>query len=693
MRKSSNLPPTSAAPSPASRYSRWGLLEGLPTSAAPSPASRYSRWGLLEGLPTSAAPSPASRYSSWGLREGLPTSAAPSPAPVFGFARSNPAPSLALETPIENNLQIYFDNADSLQYYFKNLQSMPEDQIVFVFSMHGGNVTDKENYLTYITKNFNKIFMYSNPHQCTYSDVFHNIELMPTNPPYCLHKNPTCDTTGSNCIYIPPLMYSIGANTRKFYEYTLGLYMFVGKKLLTGTYNRVYKLLDYYQLLQMLNYDINKQVPMSFLEGIVRDYIKTDNRRHLDYYGNLLPNIGFTKENTNLGLYVCQIPIQLYNSSNATRIENQTQFIDNIPKQNYLDKNFFENIDIDLVHGRDSFEYAVTITPFGDGPLRRNFQDPNNTPITFTALAQQQSQGCALNVLSALGIIPEDVARQQVVCLNNKGTSIFEIYDYYMYYYDSLINNPSSITDSSGAEDKVFRPFFIARLDMIYAFFYMLDVLVFYIYDIGYGIMFKMYQANQMVYGHTVAFIRDSINKDVIWFFDPQNSIIHPLNVSLLREKSTNITNYIQTEIIGKIINYYYSSNKFSEIDLCFTVRNTGGFHPSRIPRSLYTDTNQLPTSSPTVSSTTPSPIVKIDPNTILILQNVRTRPIGGGKNKKMSKSKRKKKYHIKSKPKRKTKKNIKRKTKKNIKEKNVQKQNLGQQPLRRRLLSEKKSK
>lgn len=577
---------------------------------------------------------------------------------------SNPAPAFALQIPSENNLPNYFANESNLQYYFKNLQSMQQNQILFVFTMHGGNVTNSQNYLTYITKNFNNIFMYSDPLQCTYPYFFNNIELMPTR--YLLRKEPTCDTTGSNCFYIPPLMYSIGDNTRNFFEYTVGLYMFVN-----GERPVVYKLLNYYQLLHMLNNDINKQVPMSVLEGIVLNYIKpTPDRYRHDSYGNLLPNIGFTKENTNLGLYVCQTPIPLYNSSNAaTPIVNQPQFIVNIPKQNYLNKDFFENIDEDLFHFRYSFEYAVTITPFGDGPIRRHLQDPNNTPITFTALAQQQGQGCALNVLSALGIIPEDVARQKVVCLNNKGTSIFEIYDYYMYYYNHYINNPSSITDSSSLVAKVFRPFFIARFNMIDAFFYMLEVLIDHISDIGYGIMFKMYQQGQMVSGHTVAFIRDSINMDDILFFDPQNSISHQLNVSLLRTNPINITNYIQTEIIGNIINLYYSSSRYSEIDLCFSVRCTGGFHPSRIPRKLYIS----------------------DPNTDKILNSIIPRPIGGGKNKKMSKSKRKKKYHIKSKPKRKTKKNIKRKTKKNIKEKKVQK--LGQQPLRRRLLSEKKSK
>lgn len=54
-------------------------------------------------------------------------------------------------------------------------------------------------------------------------------------------------------------------------------------------------------------------------------------------------------------------------------------------------------------------------------------------PQDWEALAEMKHQGCGLNVLSFFGIIEENEAREKVVCLNLKGTSIFKIVDYIMY--------------------------------------------------------------------------------------------------------------------------------------------------------------------------------------------------------------------------------------------------------------------
>jgi hypothetical protein len=49
---------------------------------------------------------------------------------------------------------------------------------------------------------------------------------------------------------------------------------------------------------------------------------------------------------------------------------------------------------------------------------------------TWTALLKTKFQGCGINVLSVLGIIPQHTGREIVSCLTLKGTSIFKMADY-----------------------------------------------------------------------------------------------------------------------------------------------------------------------------------------------------------------------------------------------------------------------
>ena len=461
---------------------------------------------------------------------------------------------------------------------------MEEDDVLYLFVIHGGNVSAKRDYLGYKTKTFRNIFMYAKPHM-----PLNTGQLLPTkfmNVRHSLWKIPDDEDSNFNIIYIPPLLYTLENDPEL--NPILGLYKFIGN-------NEPVKLRDYDNLKSLVDGNVKQPITISDMEGYVLEDVNQN--KHIK------PNIG---------VFSCQTPTYY----DPVVQPSTVQLKDGVPKINYLDFNFFKRLSAEE---QQSASYAVTITPVLTPP-----------PQNWKALAQQTNKGCGLNVLSFLGIIPESDARSQVCALNNKGTSIFTLYDHYYNKYKSTIQD---ITYG----DKTSSPFFIIRTTMIDAVRLMIEVLSQHIdQNYGYGIMFKMYQHKQSEKGHSVLFFKDKVGS--VYFIDPQNSILEQVNAAATIDS-----------IVLSLNNLYRGA--FTELELCFTVRenmkNEGGIQPSfpvtRIPRLLDDNTGII------------AQILSASTNSYQLRTRNTFVTYSGGKNKKMSKRKCKIKSQIKYKPKRKT--------------------------------------
>ena len=174
----------------------------------------------------------------------------------------------------------------------------------------------------------------------------------------------------------------------------------------------------------------------------------------------------------------------------------------------------------------------------------------------WSGLAGIKQQGCGLNVLSLYGLIEENKAREMVVCLDMKGTSIYKIVDYINNYADRI----GSINVG----------YMICRLPFLYG----INWLYFFIqqqHSIKGGYIFKMYkdfyQKNTNKFsqiGHTVSFFKDTSGN--IFFVDPQQSI----NI-LLGDYGININNLSSNTFLRDF--FVQNNYNFNYIDIIFTLK------------------------------------------------------------------------------------------------------------------------
>ena len=140
-------------------------------------------------------------------------------------------------------------------------QCMEEDDVLYLFVIHGGNVSAKRDYLGYKTKTFRNIFMYAKPHM-----PLNTGQLLPTkfmNVRHSLWKIPDDEDSNFNIIYIPPLLYTLENDPEL--NPILGLYKFIGN-------NEPVKLRDYDNLKSEVDGNVKQPITISDMEGYVPRY-------------------------------------------------------------------------------------------------------------------------------------------------------------------------------------------------------------------------------------------------------------------------------------------------------------------------------------------------------------------------------------------------------------------------------------
>jgi hypothetical protein len=491
---------------------------------------------------------------------------------------------------------------------------MDENEVLFLFVIHGGNTSKQTNYFPFETSEFDHIFMYAPPHM-----TLSNLDLMYTNftnAYYTLDRTLNADPK-ENTMYIPPLLYYLGSGAT---DPIVGLYKLSGNK--SGS--TVDKILDYKALLGRpefnngVSHATTNPVLLSSLTKIVHDYLKTN-------------PLSSSSRKPNFGVFSCQSNIKQYTGTDDPSNEINI-FEDNIlgtadtderrnekepPQRTFLNATFLrDQSDADHL---EHWDFVATIVPL-DEKWERNRQISTGA-LYWEPLAQQKTIGCGLNVLSYLDLVTEEYGRQKLCTLNQYGSSIFKLYDYYYNKFENVIETK----DSSGST-RINSQFMIVRQPIDTAMKLLCDTL--HTFRGTYGIMFKIYQQNQKKRGHSVILLR---HNDGIAFIDPQ------LKGFVVMDASTKTS--MKNSII-ETINAHYTG--LTEAEICLTIRQKyqndrdewiSRFDPNRVPRLIEV----------------------LDPNKIEIIQrdmNVNT----GGMNKK-SKKKSKIKTQIKAKKKRNTKK------------------------------------
>jgi len=185
----------------------------------------------------------------------------------------------------------------------------------------------------------------------------------------------------------------------------------------------------------------------------------------------------------------------------------------------------------------------------------------------WAPLGTLQNQGCALNVLSFYGLIPQSLARENAVCLPIQGTSIYKIVDYiYNFQRDTGVGC------------------IICRLPILYGF----NWLYYYMKDLcnpihNYAVIIKMYnsfykpgsgfQLSQI--GHTVS-LSKNVRTQVISFVDPQLS-----HDDKLPDPGITLQNMTTNDKLHSYVQSKYHSH-FNYIDIIITLRDSNNFETGR---------------------------------------------------------------------------------------------------------------
>jgi len=420
---------------------------------------------------------------------------------------------------------------------------MSEPINFFLWVSHGSNVSSENNFYPIQTK-FKSIILYSKPFQTIYGT-----DLVETTSNPCRLILGTCPYIPvnygyGNHVFLPPLIFeNIEAETDQVVRGFTGLYHYVldvdpnqinptnipfGAPLNCVVISSE-KIYDHGAFLRMYG---TRRITYSQIFKLVTD---TSSARNLNI------------EDVLLGIYSCQTVMNAYSGEYTPQISNL------IPKR--IDTNLIQaaRIFTSMNYPRNSL---VSMTVINIYRLTNN----------WNALAGITHQGCALNVFSYFGIIPDISAREQTVCLSLKGTSIFKIIDFINIFIIETTNNPP-------------LGYFVVRLDFEGAISDIVEFMVSYSED-NYFIIFKMYteeyQANTQNkkyshIGHTVAMFKHDKS---YYYVDPQASII--------QELTGDITQTIST------IRGLPGNNDKKFIDLIFTVREEFPENRPKLDSSVF---------------------------------------------------------------------------------------------------------
>ena len=322
---------------------------------------------------------------------------------------------------------------------------------------------------------------------------------------------------------VPPIFYSLEHNINDVTYPYMGLYYFAIDPA-TFEFLKYQKLLDVADLINMYG---NKYISLSQIEAHVINACKYLN----------ITNIN----NVNLGLYACQTGLLQYEK-------------DYQPQQQHRDI----NDDLESLHNKAELipssyinERHISYFSLATTLVDNNLMSQRLSTQQWNALATMTHQGCALNVLSYYGIISQPRARERVVCLTLKGTSIFSIVNYIHNYY--TYTGKFAITRLTLANGlKVLYDFIAQNLQP---------------HPSSCVIIFKIYAKNKIPnkeeysdVGHTVSVCFD-FNTKSVWFIDPQIQ---------LKIQLTNDPNQL-----GIIMSHNYPNMNFIDLIMCGDYTNT----------------------------------------------------------------------------------------------------------------------
>ena len=421
-------------------------------------------------------------------------------------------------------------------------KSGPGSQVdFFLWVLHGGNVSSNHNFYPMNIKYQSAVF-YSKPYTVISSSEFNYYadacRLLGGACPII----PIIDKkTGKKIAYFPPLLFSFIEPEVPVLKANVGLYHYtITQTGVTNVLDNIwrnlcnstpYKILDYDACIKKFGV---KYITYSILFKEIDDYCKTK---------------GINPEDAITGIFSCQSKQDEY-----IKNYNQTDVI-----SSYVARRMVNTLEQAKIFNYN--EFLHNIPPLYASPC---IIIPHAFKTDWKALGTLRHQGCALNVLSFYGIIEENTARENAVCLNIQGTSIYTIVDY--------INNFAITNGSVNDGYMICRLSFLYGINLLY--FFMLQP---FLQGIVYACIFKLYNEthqpnrNLSQIGHTLSLAKDAQGN--IFLVDPQAERItslvgynHSLNDSL---NIGNLNSY--TEIFNFFRTTGYT-HKF--IDIIFTLTN-----------------------------------------------------------------------------------------------------------------------
>jgi hypothetical protein len=343
-------------------------------------------------------------------------------------------------------------------------------------------------------------------------------------------------------IYLPPLVFKLYDDPDPVNQYA-GLFYYVMKLSdHTGIKTCYYlqaQIVTYQEIMEIQNKNSNKVITYSNMFKIIKDQCT---KHALD----------FTK--INLAIFSCQAPED----------NNKTKITDLIPRNaaTYDYANLL-NDRLPLLKKINS-EIGFNLIRILPAPLPV-IKTPAALNAPLKALNNDLGKGCGLNVLNYYGYYSnEKDAEGEVICLSDKGTSIFKLMD----IVDTTCKNTFDNYDKNPNTFIVLRTTIEEGIKLLYNFFNR------FVIQTGntrtpYFLLFKMYHEDfraggaKSLMGHTVSIYIDE--RGYKRFADPQNKIISDITQMNVEQ----LTNYIKTTYTG-----------FKFMDVIFQVIST----PRNVP-------------------------------------------------------------------------------------------------------------
>lgn len=452
---------------------------------------------------------------------------------------------------------------------------------MFLWVSHGTNISSNNIYYPIETQ-FNSIITYSRPFEFA---TTRHLEQMSSSP--CRVILGTCPKipmlnpiTNKKIVLLPPLLFSLNMDDRDEIKKWSGLYYFTIKynsnrvqdydslykkysdaanipnitvqqlndlvdayyknaisdenlKLKIETYIKAYsELNDFLQFKTNCEFEITEKILTH--EKLIQAYGNNSNITYSQIFQLVLKqckNKNIDPNNISLGIFSCQSQsdyIKDYNFNISKLIPvNANKPISAV----IFDKSTIQTVS-------KSFYISPTIIPL------------TQMPTNWTALGKIRNQGCGFNVLSYYNIITQDIGRENAVCLDVRGQTIFSIIEYINVFYNKINFIPLG--------------FLVVRKSIDEGIKFILDYLA--NNELGnVAIIFKMYKETEYAkngrmrtshVGHTVSVFK--YNKQ-LYYADPQASLFTPIN---------------SIEFLVNYFNQNYYNTKWNFIDIIFNITN-----------------------------------------------------------------------------------------------------------------------